>query len=190
MTDDRLSQIARALNRREWLPTATEMALGNAFFERVNRLVKEPQVPADLPPLESRWEAWLIQDLSLHARLHAEVEGELLPLWRGPLTDSPMLWLVERWVEIGRELLPFAERLLAAWNTAPPIPTAAELAAEQDRAHDPEWAAAQLRLRMARQWEVAVIPTVEQTDLLEPAAMRLAKVRSVLTAATTGDVDY
>jgi hypothetical protein len=189
VASDRLSEIARSLNRQQWQPTADEVAFGSTFFQRMQQVEEEPD-PA-FPQGADWWERLHTESFHKLARVVAMVQDELLPAGRERLADSPMVELAELYVSAAAPLLPHAERLLAAWNDADlPAPTADRIVREAGRLNLPaEKAEARLRYDNASRWEEESNPH-DLWDDLRPAWAHLGAVRSTMMAAVTGDTDY
>lgn len=114
-----------------------------------------------MPLSEPGW-PWLTQALTVEARLMSEVEVELLPVGRARLPGSPMLELLEIYVEQARQLVPHAVRMAAAWRRATPRPDD------------------------VGRWEESLVRE-NGPQALWPGVFA---VRSTLQAATTGDVGH
>lgn len=82
-----------------------------------------------LPPEEHPFDRSLVHHLTMHARLVRAVQSRLLPasLLRFRLRRSPMRRLAAAYVEAGQGLLPYAERILNAWEHTPPVLDAARI---------------------------------------------------------------
>ncbi|MDX3224484.1 hypothetical protein [Streptomyces sp. ME19-01-6] len=188
-TPDRLSEIARSLNRLQWLPTAEETELGNAFFRHLKTIEEEPQ--PDFPRGLKQSDRLHTEHLAVLARSVEKVRDELLPAWKYRLDGSPMIELVEHYVRGAQPLLPHAERLLANWRDAIlPALTADEIAYEAKRLNiSPEEGEANLRYWQAAHWEEEHAPRA-LWDELQPAWSYLWAVESTMTAALTGDTEY
>lgn len=189
VTSDRLSEIARSLNRQQWQPTADEVAFGSTFFQRMKELEEELQ--SAFPRGTNWWDRLHTESFTAMARVVAMVRDELLPAWRERLADSPMVELAELYVSAAAPLLPHAERLLAAWHgAARPAPTAEEITREAGRLNvSAEQASSRLRFENASHWEEESNPRGLWDDL-RPAWAHLGAVRSTMMAAVTGDTDY
>ena len=189
ITSDRLSDIARSLNRQQWQPTADEVSFGSTFFRRMKEVEEEPR-PA-FPRGTNWWDRLHTESFETLARVVVMVQDELLPAVRERLADSPMVELAGLYVSAAQPLLPHAERLLAAWHdAAPPAPTAAEITREAGRLNETaEQAETRLRYYNASHWEMETNPNGLWDDL-RPAWAHLGAVRSTMMAAVTGDTDY
>ncbi|MFI6283100.1 hypothetical protein [Streptomyces sp. NPDC050988] len=189
VTSDRLSEIARSLNRLHWQPTADEVAFGSAFFERMKEAEEEQR--SAFPRGTNWWDRLHTESFATLARVVAMVQDELLPVWRERLTGSPMVELAELYVSAAEPLLPHAERLVAAWgNAAPPSPTADEIAREAGRLNlSAGLAERRIRFENASHWEEEGNPHGLWDDL-RPAWANVSAVRSTMMAAVTGDTDY
>lgn len=151
-TPDRLSKIARSLNRHQWLPTADEVAFGSAFFQRMKEAEEQGSA---FPRGTAWWDRLHTESFATLARVIAMVQDELLPARRERLASSPMVDLAKLYASAAEPLLPHAERLLAAWgDAAPPAPTADEIAREAKRLNvSAEQAERHIRFENASHWE-------------------------------------
>lgn len=190
VADDALMEIRNALTQGDWVPSAEEKAFGSALLFRHGRLQQEPD-PANMPQItpDDPQRPWLTQGLSLYTRLAQEVTNELLPLWRGPLAESPMLSLVIAYVDALWPMAPYAARLLTSWTFTPPPPPPWEDV--QRMASDlciplPE-AERRLRRAAAVRWEESQL-SFEEWDDLERLNERAKAVGALLGAAVSGDV--
>lgn len=175
---DEIAAVERALVRGEWVPGQEECALGGALFECRDRLVENPS-PADMPSSERG--LWLTQTLVVQALLVCELTDEVLPRWRERLAGSPMVHLVQAYGDAAQPVLPYAARLLAAWQASPPPAPAADLVAgeaEQDT-----------RFWDAHHWEEAQLSPAERAEI-ELALHRCGDIATVIYAAVTGQTDY
>ncbi|NGO67079.1 hypothetical protein [Streptomyces boncukensis] len=185
---DRLSEIARSLNRREWLPTVEEVELGSAFFQQAKAM--EEQHP-DFPPGPERGDRLHVENLTVLARFVENAHDELVPQRRDRLPASPMIELVELYISGAQPLLLHAKRMRAAWHSATlPEPATHEIAREAWRLSvTQQQAEANLRYWNAVGWEEEHDPYA-RWDNPHPAWARLATIGSTMMAAVTGDVDY
>ncbi|MFC1413354.1 hypothetical protein ACEZCY_30970 [Streptacidiphilus sp. N1-12] len=185
MDRDRLSAIEHALVTLEWAPSHEEAAFGAALLYRRDRL-EGAGPPGGLPPSGGPEPLWLTQVLSVQADLVRELDQELLPLWRERLGASPMLVLVDAYVEAVRPLLPVAARLVAAWRDAPATaPTGAEvLRWAADHSVSPEEAAVRLNCEALLLWEDRQLTEQEMTRVA-CWQHRVVRVGAVLEAAVT-----
>ncbi|MEU1906554.1 hypothetical protein [Streptomyces hygroscopicus] len=188
-TPHRLCEIARSLNRLQWLPTAEEVELGIAFFQHVKTMEEQPQ--PDFPRGLQRWDRLHTENLDVLARTVEKLRDELLPAWKNRLDCSPMIELVEQYVCGAQPLLRHAERLLATWRGAAlPAPTTDEIAYEAKRLNiSLEQGEANLRYWKAVHWEEEHNPR-SLWDELEPAWAYLGSVQATMMAALTGDTEY
>lgn len=188
-TPDRLSEIARSLNRMQWLPTAEEVELGSAFFRHLKTIEEEPQ--PDFPRGLKQSDRLHTENLAVLARSVEKLRDELLPAWKNRLDGSSMIELVEQYVRGAQPLLPHAERLLGNWRGATlPAPTADQIAYEAKRLNiSLEEGEANLRYWQAAHWEDEHNPCSLWDDL-QPTWAYLWAVESTMTAALTGDTEY
>ncbi|MEW2577783.1 hypothetical protein [Streptomyces syringium] len=185
---DEIAAVERALVQGEWTPVHEECALGGALFECRDRLVENPS-PADMPHSERG--LWLTQTLVVHALLVRELTDEVLPRWQDRLAGSPMVHLVQAYADAVQPVLPYAARLLAAWQAWPPPAPAADLVAgEAERlcvsaaeAEQDTW------FWDVRHWEAAQISAAERSAI-ELALHRCGDIATVIYAAVTGQTDY
>ncbi|MFJ9034535.1 hypothetical protein ACIRQP_40065 [Streptomyces sp. NPDC102274] len=186
---ERLREIARSLNRRQWRPTPAEVELGSTFFHRVKELEEEPH--PEFPRGADHWSRLHTENLVVLARTVTMARDELLSVWKDRLPGSPMVELVEQYVSGAEPLLPHAERLVAAWHGVTfPEPIADEIAYEAKRLNvSAEEGEANLRYWKAVRWEEKHHPESLWDDL-RPAWSYLGAVRSTMMAAVTGDTDY
>ncbi|MFK0154316.1 hypothetical protein ACIQVK_19850 [Streptomyces sp. NPDC090493] len=189
VTADRLSEIARSLNHRQWQPTAAEVAFGTSFFQQMKKMEDRPSY--GFPRGASWWDRLHTENLDTLARVVAMMRDELPPGVREQLTGSPMVELAELYIDAAEPLLPHARRLLAAWHDAAlPSPSAHTIAREAQRLNvSAEQAEGRLRYESACRWEKETNPRSLWDDL-RPAWARLGAVRSTMMAAVTGDTDY
>jgi hypothetical protein len=189
VADDALMEIRNALSCGAWVPSPEEKAFGSALLFRHGRLQQEPD-PADMPAItaEDPQRPWLTQGLSLYTRLAQEVTSELLPLWRRPLADSPMLSLVIAYVDALWPMTPFAARMLTAWTFSPPAPPSwpdVQRTADQ-YCVSPREAERRLRRAAAVRWEESQL-SVEEWDEIGRLNDRAKAVGTLLGAAVAGD---
>lgn len=189
VASDRMSEIARSLNRQLWQPTAAEVAFGASFFQRLKEVEEEPR--SAFPRGTSWWDHLHTENFDMLARVVAMVQDELLPAGRKQLADSPMTELAELYVSAAEPLLPHARRLVAAWHDAAlPSPAADEIARTAERLNvSAEQAEDRLRYENASHWEKETNPR-GLWDELRPTWAHVAAVRSTMKAAVTGDTDY
>lgn len=189
MTVVDLSEIARSLALRQWIPSAAEVALGEAF-SRLAVASQEDPTPADMPPPRVGRGPWMTQRLAADVRLAREAKEHLLPAWRGQLAGSPMLALVEAFVVAGRALTQYVEPLLAAWRTSPPpspSPELVESEAARLRVSRQEAEAATRRVDVER-WEAEQLPLERLQELDAAAGDVIHRVTVIMTAALTGNI--
>ncbi|WP_063794151.1 hypothetical protein [Streptomyces graminilatus] len=189
VTPDRLSEIARSLNRWQWQPTADEVAFGSTVFQRMKAVEEETR--STFPRGTDQWHRLHTENFDTLARVVAVVRDEVLPAGREQLADSPMVELAELYVSAAEPLLPHAQRLLAAWRDASlPAPTSEEVAREAQRWNvSAEQAESRMRFEYAAQWEEDANPRGLWDDL-RPTWAHMGAVRSTMMAALTGDTDY
>ncbi|WP_370424357.1 hypothetical protein AB8O64_37005 (plasmid) [Streptomyces sp. QH1-20] len=185
---DEIVAIERALVRGEWVPDQEERALGGAVLECRDRLVEEPS-PADMPPSERG--LWLTQSLMLQALLVRELTDGLLPQWQDRLVSSPMLHLVQAYADAIQPVLPYAARLLAAWQASPPPTPAPDLVAREAERLRVSAVEAEQNTRFwdAHHWEEAQVAGAERAEI-ELALHRCGDIATVIYAAVTGQTDY
>ncbi|MEU6512165.1 MULTISPECIES: hypothetical protein [unclassified Streptomyces] len=111
MTADaqQLDGIARALNRREWIPSQEEVAVGAAFLQEVQAADAGQSFPR-VPGTDDRLRT---VDVAVLVTLVSRIEEVLLPLWRLPRA-SPVIDLVELYVRGAQPIMQQADAVLAA----------------------------------------------------------------------------
>ncbi|MEY9839566.1 hypothetical protein [Streptacidiphilus sp. EB103A] len=188
VTADRLNDIARSLNRRQWLPTADEVAFGSTFLRRMGEVEQEG---AGFPRGANWWDRLHTESFHALTRTVELLEVDLLPCGRARLPGSPIVELAELWLGSAQPLLPHAQRLLTAWHdAAPPEPTADMIARTARRLNvTDDLAEGRLRYEDAAHWEREG-NALSLWDELRPLWAHLGAVRSTMTAAVTGDTEY
>ncbi|MFC1402084.1 MULTISPECIES: hypothetical protein [Streptacidiphilus] len=186
MEQDPVSAIERALITLEWVPSPEEASFGAALMLRRDRL-EEESVRRGLPLVADLEPLWLTQVLSVQSDLVDELDSQLLPVWRVRLAVSPMLALVLAYMDAARPLLPYAQRLVTAWQEAPPpAPEPAEIRRwAADHGLGAEEAERQLRCNAVLFWEDSQL-TQEELAQVARWEFRLMRVSSVLETAVTG----
>ncbi len=178
-----VDSIADDLLRGSWTPRPQEVSLGRALFHRCER-IEEESLPPGMPPLAEDDPPWLTQVLAGQAALARELEAELLPVWRHALPASPMVALVEGYVEALRPVAPYARRMVDAWADHPPARSSAvgtRRWAQHRRVTVPE-AVRQLALLGVRRWEQEQLTALELRTI-DDWHLRAERVGLVLSSA-------
>jgi hypothetical protein len=187
---DELSLIERALVSGEWTPTPDELKLGNDFLVRSTSLA-QAEGPEGLPRPLHEWDRGLVRHLSTHARLVREAPAlvSALPV-RHQEPPSRMHRLVEIYVAAGQDLLPYADRVLDAWNRTPPTVDEEQLTQymrlsgrSAEDARDHLWRDA------VREWEGEQL-SPEDHAVLDAATRPMSLAATIMVAAVTGETWY
>ena len=186
-----VAAIEKSLVTESWIPNRFELKLGNAFFT-CSKQLDEDRRPAHLPAPQDMFDCWRTHYLTYHARLTEASEHLLSALWvRLLLRRSPMRRLVAAYVEAGQQLLPYTERILAAWRSTPPVLDTERL---DDYIAGNGLPAAEAKDRIWRatikEWEEEQLPTAEFEGLLDPAERVMSGAATVMVAAVTGEITY
>lgn len=188
---DRLSGIARSLNRYEWSPTLAEIECGADFFKRVESMGEEglPGFPQGPEPWKPRLHT---ENVCVLAQEVEMLRDEFLPEWVAQLpADSPMAELIEMYIRGAQPIVRHAEAVLAAWREAAlPEPTDDEIG-YKIRYSDlsAEEARVRLQYELAAGWEEEPSRRALWDEML-PTWNYLGAVRSTMMAAVSGDVEY
>ncbi|MCY0932459.1 hypothetical protein OTB20_41250 [Streptomyces sp. H27-H1] len=107
--DDRAHEVEKQLMRRDWVPTDDEKVLGAEILSGLRLLRAEVGTTLD------QWGAPLPRDtaeaLIVEIVMMTRIETELLPAWRQRLEGSPMLALIDVYLDCARVLQPYAQAL-------------------------------------------------------------------------------
>ncbi|MEU3774307.1 hypothetical protein AB0F11_14095 [Streptomyces sp. NPDC032472] len=103
-TDERVSEITKALAHREWVPSETEQAVGALIVRKRQSLMGH----LDQQPMTGRSKA---EGLRLQQDLADQVARESLPAARELLGRSLMVELIEAYVDTLRAMAPYADKL-------------------------------------------------------------------------------
>lgn len=175
--------VARCLAVGAWVPSAEECALGQALVLRTARLETELQ-PADMPPSVSPGSIWLTQVLAGQSALVREVGEELLPVWRRRLSGSPMVALVESYIDSLRPLEAYARRMRKSWTSSPPTMPGPERITRYAYAHrvSAEQAGRELWQTTVQRWEDGQLTSYED-DVVAACEQRAMLVGVALSMA-------
>ena len=188
---EELGAIERSLVAGEWASCPYEVRFGSAFLTLSKELDGAPAADG-LPPEEHPFDRRLVHHLTMHARLVRTVQSRLLPTFplRFRLRRSPMRRLAEAYVEAGQGLLPYADRILHAWEHTPPVLDAARLEEYTSRSGLP---ADEARNRIWREtvkaWEREQLAD-DQRAALEVAERPMSQAATIMVAAVTGETSY
>jgi hypothetical protein len=186
-----VAAIEESLVTQEWIPGRFELKLGSAFLTCSKRL-DEDRRRGWFPPPRHMFDRWRTHHFTYHARLTEASEEMLSALWvRLLLRRSPMRCLVAAYTTAGRELLPYAERMRSAFDSAPPV-------LDEERVDRyiaqsglrPAEARDQIWRETVREWEKEQLPAAEFVEPLEPAEYVMSRAATVMVAAVTGDITY
>jgi hypothetical protein len=186
-----LGAIERSLVSGVWVPRPYEVKFGSAFLTLSKELDSAPVVDG-LPPEQHMFDRSLVHHLSVQARMVREVQGRLLPKssLHFRLRRSPMRRLAAMYAKAGQRMLPYADRVLHAWQHTPPILDAAwlekytlmsGLSAEESR--DRIWRQA------VREWEREQLADDEYAQL-DDAERPMSLAATITVAAVTGETWY
>jgi hypothetical protein len=188
---EELGAIERSLMTGKWAPSPYERKFGSAFLTLSKELDDAPAV-GGLPPEEHPFGRCLVHHLTMHARLVRTVQSRLLPAspLRFRLRRPPMRRLATVYVEAGQGLLPYADRILHAWEHTPPVLDAAWLeeytsrsGLPADEARDRIWRAT------VKEWEREQLAD-DQRAALDEAERPMSQAATIMVAAITGNTWY
>lgn len=171
---DQVSDIATALNKREWLPSQEERALAAEFFAGLRRIPEQHLLP--LPESAGLEPSWARRTCHLAAR--ADLADALLA---GTRFAGPMVVLLG---EVAAECSPFRElatQLRHVWKVSPPsLPSEEDLGQWGDRAVQD----------VLRRWDLAHVSDADRKRIEHADGSVTMRVQSTMMAALTGGVDW
>ncbi|WP_055531190.1 hypothetical protein [Streptomyces graminilatus] len=175
----------------QWAPRPYEVKFGSAFLTLSKELDGAPAVNG-LPPEEHPFDRRLVHHLTMPARLVRTVQSRLLPAspLRFRLRRSPMRRLAAAYVEAGQGLLPYAERILHAWEHTPPVLDVARLEEYTSRSGLPaDEARDRIWRETVKEWERAQLAD-DQRAALDEAERPMSQAATIMVAAVTGETSY
>ncbi|MEU1377955.1 hypothetical protein ABZ442_30525 [Streptomyces triculaminicus] len=173
MTDP-IADIGQALNRHEWLPTADELQLADAFFAGVQALPQRRLLPA--PEFAGPEPSWAQR--ACHLVALADVAQGYLEAAGG---EAPMTVLLREVVRVGGSFRALADELRGLWQADPP----GQPTDEQQRL----WGE-QAMQNVLRQWDLKRVSETDRGRIEQADGDILMRVLSTMQAALRGDTSW